>query len=98
MENNNKELTEAVNTLAKEIAKSLKFAQSEFDRTFISVVKSVNTDGTYSVLDDYGVERKCVFAIPNATLSLGQRVYVTIPSGNLNNIYISGVHPQINPH
>ena len=98
MENQSKELLQAVETIAKEIAKSLKYAETGFDRTFISVVKEVNSDGTYSIIDDFGAKRICVCGIPNITLTIGQRVYVTIPSGNLNNIYISGIHPQINPH
>ena len=93
--NINKDLEEAINVLAKQIANSLKYSDSGFDRTFISVVKAVNSNGTYTVIDDYGKERNCVLAIPNVTLSVGQRVYATIPQGDLTKMYISGIHPQI---
>lgn len=92
----NKELYEAINVLAKQIAKSLNYSNSGFDKTFISVVKKENSNGTYTVIDDYGVERDCVLALPNITLSKGQRVYVTVPRGDLTKLYISGIHPQIN--
>ena len=91
-----RELTEAINVLAKQIANSLKYSNSKYDRTFISVVKAKNNNGTYTVIDDYGIERECVLAIPNLTLTVGQRVYVTIPQGDLTKMYISGIHPQIN--
>ncbi len=97
MEKNiNKELAEAINVLAKQIANSLKYSNSGFDRTFINVVKSVNSNGTYTVIDDFGNERICVLALPNISLSVGQRVYATIPQGDLTKMYISGIHPQIN--
>lgn len=92
----NKDLAEAVNVLAKQIANSLNYTNSKYDRTFISVVKTINNNGTYTVIDDYGNNRECVLAIPNITLSVGQRVYTTIPQGDLTKIYISGIHPQIN--
>ena len=97
MEKNiSKELAESITVLAKQIANSLKYTNSNYDRTFISVVKTVNGNGTYIVLDDFGKERKCVLALPNVTLSLGQRVYVTIPQNDLTKMYISGIYPQIN--
>ena len=92
---NYKDLNEAVVTMAKQIAKSLQYSETAFDKTFISVVQTVNENGTYDVLDDYGVVRNVVLALPNVTLSVGQRVYVTIPCGDLKKMYISGVHPQI---
>lgn len=92
----NKELTESINVLAKQIANSLKYSNTNFDRTFISVVKKKNSNNTYTVLDDYGNERQCVLALPNVTLSVGQRVFATIPQGDLTKMYISGIYPQIN--
>lgn len=92
----NKELTESINVLAKQIANSLKYSNTNFDRTFISVVKKKNSNNTYIVLDDYGNERQCVLALPNVTLSVGQRVFATIPQGDLTKMYISGIYPQIN--
>lgn len=92
---NSKDLNEAVETLAKQIKKSLLYTSSDFDRTFLSVVQAVNSNKTYDVLDEYGTIRNVVLALPNVTLSVGQRVYVTVPCGDFKNMYISGVHPQI---
>lgn len=91
-----KDLAEAISVLAKQIANSLNYSNSRYDRTIISVVKSVNSNGTYTVIDDYGNDRECVLAIPNITLSVGQRVYATIPQGDLTKMYIIGIHPRIN--
>lgn len=96
MENNTRELNEAIETLAKQIAKSLQYSITNYDRTFISVISNVNNNGTYDIIDEFGIVRNVVLGIPNITLSIGQRVYITIPSGNLKNMYISGIHPQIN--
>lgn len=93
---NNKELFEAINVLAKQITNALHYANSDFDRTYISVVTKINNNGTYTIIDDYGVERDCVLGLPNITLTIGQRVYVTVPKGDLTKLYISGIHPQIN--
>ncbi len=95
MNNINEETNEMINSLAKEIVKALSHANENFDRTFISVVKSANSNGTYDVLDEYGNIRTCVLALPNVTLSEGQRVFVTIPCGNISKIFISGIYPQI---
>ena len=95
MKNINEETNEMIQSLAREIAKALNHASSDYDKTFISVVKAKNSDGTYNVLDNYGNIRTCVLALPNVTLSEGQRVFVTIPSGNINKMYISGIYPQI---
>ena len=96
MKNINEETNEMINSLAREIAKAITHANANFDRTFISVVKKANSNGTYEVLDEYGNIRTCVLALPNVTLSEGERVYITIPCGNLNKIFISGIYPQIN--
>lgn len=93
--NNNKEIMEAVNVLAEQIASALKYTYSSYDKTFISVIQSVHENGTYSIIDEFGSERICVFSIPNITLEVGQRVYVTIPQNDLKKMYISGIHPQI---
>ena len=61
------------------------------DRTFTSVIKQKNSNGTYVVLDESGGERKVKCCIPNLDLKVGQRVYVTIPSLDLKRIFISGV-------
>ena len=95
MDNNNKELSEAISVLAKQIANVLRYSPSSFDRTFISVKTKVNSDGTYTIIDDYGTTRTVVCGLPNVTLSLGQRVYATIPQGDISKLYISGIYPQI---
>lgn len=92
----NKELSEAITVLAKQISNSLDYSKKNYDRTFISVVRVKNNDGTYIIIDEYGDERKCVLSIPNITLDVGQKVFVTIPQGNLNQLYISGIYPRIN--
>ena len=61
------------------------------DRTFISVIKQKNPNGTYVVLDESGGERTVKCCIPNLDLRVGQRVYVTIPSLDLKRIYITGI-------
>ena len=94
--NDEREVSEAIKTLAKQIAKALQYADSTFDRTFISVVQSVNEDGTYGVIDEYNTTRNCVLAIPNVTLEVGERVYVTLPQNDISKMYISGVYPLTN--
>ena len=92
---NAKEYQEMIETLAKQIKKSLQYSSGDFDKTYISIIQKVNGNGTYDVIDEFGTQRNVVLALPNVTLSVGQRVYVTIPRGELKNMYISGVHPQI---
>lgn len=58
------------------------------DSTFKSTIWKINSDNTYSI--SY---KNKLYDVPNATaitLSLGQTVFVTIPSGIFRNIYISG--------
>lgn len=97
MENrkNAKDYQEMIDTLAKQIKKSLQYSADDYDRTYISIIQSVNSNGTYDVVDEFGTQRNVVLAIPDVTLTVGQRVYITIPRGELKNMYISGVHPQI---
>lgn len=68
-----------------------KIGNYKADKTFLSVIKQKNTDGTYVVLDDSGGERKVKCCIPNLDLKVGQRVYLKIPNGSLQNIHICGV-------
>lgn len=96
MKNLDKESNDMVNSLAKQIAKALKYVSAKCDKTFISVVKKKNTNGTYEVYDNFGTLRTVVLALPNVTLQEGQRVYVTIPCDNISQMYISGIYPQIN--
>lgn len=76
---------------AIEIMIDEKIGNYKADRTFPSVIKQKNTDGTYIVLDESGGERKVKCCIPNLDLKVGQRVFVKIPLGNLQQIHICGV-------
>ena len=68
-----------------------KIGNYKADKTFPSVIKQKNTDGTYVILDDSGGERKVKCCIPNLDLKVGQRVFVKIPNSSLQNIHICGV-------
>ena len=61
------------------------------DRTFVSVVKKVNPNGTYVVLDETGGERNVKCCIPDLELKVGQRVFVKLPLSDLKRIHICGV-------
>ena len=61
------------------------------DRTFVSVVKQVNLNGTYVVLDETGGERTVKCCIPNLDLKVGQRVYLLLPLGDLKHLHITGI-------
>lgn len=61
------------------------------DRTFISVIKQKNLNGTYVILDDTGSERTVKCCIPNADLKVRQKVWVKIPMNDLKKIHICGV-------
>ena len=62
MQHNN-ENTEAVDILVKNIIKAIKEIQQNTNSTqvFPSIIKSVNSNNTYTILDDSGQERnvKC---------------------------------------
>ena len=61
----------------------------KFDKTFKATIWKINTDGTYQI--NYKGQ---IYSVPNAlgtTLSLGQSVWVKIPSGILRNMYICGI-------
>ena len=81
----------------REIFKSIqimideKIGNYKADKTFPSVIKQKNTDGTYIVLDDSGGERKVKCCIPNVSLNVGQRVWVKIPNGQLKDIHVVGI-------
>lgn len=61
------------------------------DKTFLSVVKQKNTDGTYVVPDGTGSDRIMKCCIPGADLKVGQHIWVKIPMNDLKNIHICGV-------
>ena len=82
---------EAVRILVKEIASLTKTHEHKYDKTFSSVIKEVNADNTYLILDEGGIERKVKCAIPDVTLKPGQYVWIKIPCGNLGNMHICGI-------
>ena len=94
MEINKKELTEMINVLAKEIVVASKKTFTEYNRTFISVIQRVREKNMYDVIDEYNIVRTIPMSIPNILLSVGQRVYVTVPNGDFTKMYISGVYLQ----
>lgn len=83
--------------LGKEIIKSIqimidkKLSSYKADRTFTSVIKQKNSNGTYVVLDESGGERTVKCCIPNLDLKIGQSVWVKVPMGKLQDIHIVGV-------
>lgn len=83
-------------SLSDVILESIKYALEKYevkcDKTFSSVIKSVNSNRTYTVLDEGGIERKVKCCIPVAELKVGMGVWVTIPCGNLNDIHICGIN------
>ncbi len=80
-----------IDMLAKEMAKLIKTHEHKYDRTFVSAVKSINKDSTYTIMDDGGVDRKLKCSIPDAVLKIGQYVWVKIPCGRLEDMHICGV-------
>ena len=66
-----------------------KTSKLKFDKTFKATIWKINTDGTYQI--NYKGQ---IYSVPNAlgtTLSLGQSVWVKIPSGIFRNMHICGV-------
>ena len=82
--------------LGKEILKSMqimidrKLNNYKADRTYKSVIKSINRKG-YVVLDETGSERTVPCCIPNIELKVGQSVWVKEPLSDLRNLHICGV-------
>lgn len=61
----------------------------KFDKTFKATIWKINNDNTYQI--NYKGQ---LYNVPNAlgtTLSLGQSVWVKIPSGIFRHIHICGV-------
>ena len=92
MTENNK----ALNMLVDKIVSIVKdmMEQLKFDKTFKSTVWGKNPDGTYQI--NYKGQ---IYSVPNAlgtTLSLGQSVWVKIPSGIFRNMHICGVNYKKN--
>ena len=83
-----------MNNLADEILKTIKYAldrkETNCDRTYRSVIKSINKKG-YVILDTTGSERTVQCCIPGIELRAGQSVWVKEPMGKLNDLHICGV-------
>jgi len=60
------------------------------DRTYKTGITKITRKG-YVVLDETGSERTVKCAVPGVELRAGQMVWVTMPCGRLNDMYISGV-------
>lgn len=85
------EVDNALDVLVKNIIDSTNKQTNSYDISFISVIKSVNENGTYTVLDRTGSERTVKCVVPTLDLSVGKNVWIKIPSGNLNKMHIYGV-------
>lgn len=83
-----------MNNVSDEILRAIKYALDRkkiyCDRTYKSVIKSVNTKG-YVVLDETGNERTVQCCLPNVELRPGQGVWIREPMGRLNDLHICGV-------
>lgn len=60
------------------------------DRTYRSVIKSINKKG-YVIIDETGSERTVPCCIPGLELRVGQYVWVKEPMSDLRNLHIYGV-------
>ena len=89
----NKEDTDAVDILCKEVLKYIDRAvkeKSASDRTYRTVIKRIEKNG-YVIIDETGQERMVPCGIPNVELKPMQSVYVKEPCGNLKELHICGV-------
>lgn len=81
--------------ISDEILKAIKYALDRYkagcDKTYISVIKKINENGTYTILDDAGCERNVKCAIPGMDLAAGKNVWIKVPCGNLNRMHICGM-------
>lgn len=93
MQQHNNENTEAVDILVKNILKAIKEIQQNTNSTqvFPSIIKSVNSNNTYTILDDSGQERNVKCSIPGLELRVGMNVWVTVPMGKVGMMFVSGV-------
>ena len=86
MNENNKAINIIINKILSITDDKIK--NLKFDKTFQSTVWAINEDGTY-VISYKGQTYNVPTALP-IKLTLGQKVQVSIPSGILRNMYISG--------
>lgn len=93
MQQHNNENTEAVDILVKNILKAIKEIQQNTNSTQVipSIIKSVNPNNTYTILDDSGQERNVKCSIPELELKVGMNVWVTVPMGKVGMMFVSGV-------
>jgi len=49
------------------------------DRTILSIIKSVNSNNTYTILEDCGQECNVKCSIPRSELRVGMNVWGTVP-------------------
>ena len=82
-------------SISDEILKAIKYAinqqELKVDRTIPSIIKSVNINNTYTILDDSGQERNVKCSIPGLELRVGMNVWVTVPMGKVGMMFVSGV-------
>lgn len=82
-------------SISDEILKAIKYAISQqelkADRTIPSIIKSVNANNTYTILDDSGQERNVKCSIPGLELRVGMNVWITVPMGKVGMMFVSGV-------
>ena len=74
---------------SKMVDEKIEKLKSTSEKTFKATIWKINTDGTYQI--NYKGQ---LYSVPNAlgtTLSLGQSVWVKIPSGILREMHICGV-------
>lgn len=77
------------NKFAKLVDEKIEKLKSSSDKTFKATIWKINSDNTYQI--NY---KKQLYDVPNAlsiTLSLGQSVWVKIPSGILRDMHICGI-------
>ena len=65
--------------------------KAKADRTIPAIIKSVNSNNTYTILDDSGQERNVKCSIPGLELKVGMNVWVTVPMGKVGMMFVSGV-------
>lgn len=86
-----KEATEAVDVLCAAILQAIKTKNevAGYDKTFQSVVTAINGSNLYTIMDS-GAEIANVPAyVGGQKIQVGNPVWVTIPSGNRNKMFIS---------
>lgn len=57
--------------------------KAKADRTIPAIIKSVNSNNTYTILADSGQERNVKCSIPGLELKAGMNVWVTVPMGKV---------------